>query len=78
LADDDILLEKVIVGGAIRVAAVCAATGVEVVFIAPAHASDLAIEQLALAKLARAKAARESGHSGADSRAPRTRRGVIV
>ena len=89
MADAEILLEKVGFGGALRVTAVCAATGVEVVFIAPSHAPERAIEQLAASKLAYAKAALAGSidakvSSGAGSGAaqdpgclPR-RRGVVV
>jgi hypothetical protein len=64
-----ILLEKICVGGFVRVTAVCAATGTEVVFIAPPHASDQAVDHLAAAKLARAIGARGIGARGIGARA---------
>jgi len=50
-AAGEIIVETQRVGASLRVAAVDVATGVEVVFQAPASASRVAIERLAASKL---------------------------
>jgi hypothetical protein len=52
----EVLFETQLVGGAKRIAAIDAATGIEVVILAPAHATDAEVESVALAKLSRALA----------------------
>lgn len=51
MPDNDVLFEFVRVGHQMRVAAVHAGTGTEVVVIAPLTASQAYMQQLALAKL---------------------------
>ena len=52
-SSDEILLEFTQAGNQVRVAAIHAGTGVEVVAIAPANATRLQMQQLVLAKLRR-------------------------
>ncbi len=75
MPDSDILLEKITIGSAVRVTAVCADTGVEVVFVAPTHATPLAIEHVAAAKL---KAAKSGASTQQSIQARAARRGVVV
>ena len=49
--DHSVYLEMIAVGNAVRVAAVDAVTGDEVVFQVPEHTSRAEIERLAIAKL---------------------------
>lgn len=50
--DDEILIEKNRIGGAMEVRAISATDGLEIVFTAPANAAKSDIEKLARAKLA--------------------------
>jgi len=52
----DILIEQRRLGSYLRVAAVCAVSGLEVTFVAPADAGQALINALAASKLARARA----------------------
>jgi hypothetical protein len=61
MADDknrDVYFEFTVVGAAVRVSAIDSATGVEVVTMGPASASQADLQQLALGKL-KARLARE-------------------
>ena len=61
MADDknrDVYLEFTVVGAAVRVSAIDSATGIEVVAMGPASASQADLQQLALGKL-KARLARE-------------------
>lgn len=53
MADGEVYFEFVQVGQQMRVAAVDAATGIEVVVITPVRASKLQMQQIALGKLRR-------------------------
>jgi hypothetical protein len=53
MADGEVYFEFVQVGQQMRVAAVDAATGIEVIVITPASASKLQMQQVAMAKLRR-------------------------
>ena len=62
MADDknrDVYFEFTVVGAAVRVSAIDSVTGIEVVTIGPASASQADLQQLALAKL-KARLAREA------------------
>ena len=62
MADDknrDVYFEFTVVGGAVRVSAIDSVTGIEVVTMGPASASQADLQQLALAKL-KARLAREA------------------
>lgn len=74
----EIYIETQRVGGSVRVAAVDAATGEEVVFQVPPRTSKAEIDQLALAKLAWKMGRNES--SEPDEKRPGTRpgRGISV
>ncbi|MGK0266285.1 MAG: hypothetical protein ACI82N_000529 [Maricaulis sp.] len=52
MTDREVYIETQQVGGSVRVAAVCAVTGEEVVFQVPPRTTQAEINQLALAKLA--------------------------
>lgn len=54
LGGREVILEFIPAGGAVRVAAIDAATGVEAVVMGPARAARADLERLALTKLARA------------------------
>jgi hypothetical protein len=61
MADDknrDVYFEFTVVGAAVRVSAIDSATGIEVVTMGPANASQADLQQLALGKL-KARLARE-------------------
>ena len=61
MADDgkrDVYFEFTVIGGAVRVSAIDSATGIEVVAMGPASASERDLKQLALGKL-KARLARE-------------------
>ena len=61
MADDknrDVYFEFTVVGAAVRVSAIDSATGIEVVAMGPASASQADLQQLALAKL-KARLARD-------------------
>ncbi|MET0653357.1 MAG: serine hydroxymethyltransferase [Hyphomicrobiaceae bacterium] len=61
MADDknrDVYFEFTVVGAAVRVSAIDSATGIEVVAMGPASASQADLQQLALGKL-KARLARE-------------------
>ena len=51
MADGEVYFEFVQVGQQMRVAAIDAATGIEVIVITPVKASKLQMQQMALAKL---------------------------
>ena len=53
MADDEVYFEFVQVGQQMRVAAIDAATGMEVIVITPASANKYQMQQIALAKLRR-------------------------
>lgn len=53
MADGEVYFEFIQVGQQMRVAAIDAASGAEVIVITPASASKLQMQQLALAKLRR-------------------------
>jgi hypothetical protein len=55
----EVYFEFTPMGGSVRVAAVCALTGLEVIVIGPASASQRDLEALALRKLIRQKAMRQ-------------------
>ena len=62
MADDknrDVYFEFTVVGAAVRVSAIDSATGIEVVAMGPASASQADLQQLALAKL-KARLARDA------------------
>lgn len=59
----EVYFEITVIGGSARVAAVDAATAVEVVVIAPAHTSESDLKRLALGKL-KARIAREASNGG--------------
>jgi hypothetical protein len=62
MADDknrDVYFEFTVVGAAVRVSAIDSVTGIEVVTMGPASASQADLQQLALAKL-KARLAREA------------------
>ena len=62
MADDknrDVYFEFTVVGAAVRVSAIDSLTGIEVVTMGPASASQADLQQLALAKL-KARLAREA------------------
>ena len=62
MADDknrDVYFEFTMVGAAVRVSAIDSVTGIEVVTMGPASASQADLQQLALAKL-KARLAREA------------------
>jgi hypothetical protein len=71
-ADREVLIEIKIIGTSARVAAVDVATGVEVVFQAPAQTARMDIEALAMRRLARAL-----GEDGAQAQPPQ-RPGKLV
>mgnify|MGYP001809543130 CR=1 FL=1 len=73
----EILLEQRRVGSYLRVTAVCAQSGLEVVFIAPADAGQALISAVASAKVAHVRAKLEAGDVRQDA-APRSSRGVVV
>ena len=56
----EVYFEFTAIGSAVRVAAIDAATGIEVTVMGPATAAKADLERLALAKL-RARVAREAG-----------------
>ena len=57
----EVYFEFTAIGGAVKVAAIDATTGVEVSIMGPASAAQADLEQLALAKL-KARLAREAGN----------------
>ena len=57
----EVYFEFTAIGGAVKVAAIDAVTGVEVTIMGPASAAQADLEQLALAKL-KARLAREAGN----------------
>ena len=57
----EVYFEFTAIGGAMRVAAIDAITGVEVTIMGPVSAAQADLEQLALAKL-KARLAREAGN----------------
>jgi hypothetical protein len=63
-ADRDVIFEITRIGGALRVAAIDVATGIEVVVQAPANAALVDVRALALRKLERALGRGDSGESG--------------
>ncbi|MFZ4122144.1 MAG: DUF6898 family protein [Caulobacterales bacterium] len=63
----EVLFESQLVGGTKRIAAIDAATGIEVVILAPAHATDAEVESVALAKLSRALAREGISAGGPES-----------
>ena len=67
---DDILLEIIAAGMSLRVAAIDAATGEEVTFIAPHGTSEAALARLARDKLAYVRA-RKAGSASARPAEPR-------
>ena len=78
MAEAEILLEQRRIGSYLRVAAICAETGVEVVFMAPADAGPALVESLAAAKLAHVKTRRREQDEAGGKGEPRPPRGVIV
>ena len=57
----EVYFEFTAIGGAVKVAAIDAVTGIEVTIMGPASAAQADLEQLALAKL-KARLAREAGN----------------
>lgn len=53
----EVYFEFQAIGASVRVAAICAETGIEVVIVGPARASQRDLEQLALRKLEKRLAA---------------------
>lgn len=74
--DSEILIETSQIGAAMEVRAVSASDGLEVVFTAPASASQKDIERLARAKLAYVRARQPSPVAGVQK--PDGKGGIIV
>lgn len=74
--DQEILIEMHRIGGAMEVRAVSVGDGLEVVFAAPASASDSDVDQLARAKLAYVRSRGGAGGQGGDK--PTDSKGGIV
>lgn len=75
--DHEILIEMHRVGGAVEVRAVSAGDGLEVVFTAPASASQHDIDQLARAKLAYVRSRTNTGGQGG-GKPPDSKGGIVV
>jgi hypothetical protein len=75
--DHEILIEIHRIGGAVEVRAVSAGDGLEVVFAAPASASQHDIDQLARAKLAYVRSREKAGGQGG-GKPPSSKGGIVV